>query len=206
MKYGEAALVEARGVGAAEQRRATGDLRLRDVRVDRIGRRREVVRGVAAHLVQVDDDLRVARRAPILIAPARLGLRLREPVAVHVEQVVIGAAARPRLVVLGGQRVGIGHRPRGPQLVLAMKRARPSGFCIGSISTSASRAIGVDAGSSTRGQQVIGLGERGIATRRSRCRARRASARRRPAARATRRSASEPMRACADRRGAAGRP
>ena len=32
----------------------------------------------------------------------------REPVAVEVEQIVIGATARPRFVVFGGERLGVG--------------------------------------------------------------------------------------------------
>jgi len=41
-------------------------------------------------------------------AAAGLRLRLREPVSVHVEEVVVRTAARPRLVVLGGKRLGVG--------------------------------------------------------------------------------------------------
>ena len=54
----------------------------------RLGRRREVIGVVAALLVQVDGDLRQVLEAD-LDAAARLGLRLREPVAVHVEEIVI---------------------------------------------------------------------------------------------------------------------
>ena len=123
---GPAAFVEASRVGAAKQLQR-GVLALGDVRVQRIGRRREVVGVVAALLVQVDGDLRHVLEAN-LDAAACFGLRLREPVAVHVEQVMVDAPARPRLVVLGavGRRIGRGgpsqqvleHEPRAAVGVL----------------------------------------------------------------------------------------
>ncbi len=44
---------------------------------------------------------------------SRLGLGHRQPVAVQVEVIVIGASARPGLVVLGRERVGGGLDPVG---------------------------------------------------------------------------------------------
>ena len=99
-------LVEPGGDSAAERVEPVL-LRSRKVGIHRSRRRREEVRRVTAHLVQVHRDVRV----PVEVeaqAPAGLGLRLREPVAVHVEEVVVPAAARPRLVVLGGGGLGVG--------------------------------------------------------------------------------------------------
>jgi hypothetical protein len=101
-----AALVEARGIGATEQLPA-GDLVPGDVRIDRLRRRREVIGVVAALLVEIDGDLRLELEAD-RDAAARLGLRLRKPVAIHVEEIVVAASARPRLVVLRGIRHGVG--------------------------------------------------------------------------------------------------
>ena len=78
-------------------------LPLGDLAIDRLCRRREVVSRVAAHFVQVDID----QRPPFQErgdARSGLGLSHAEPIAVHVEHRVIGAATRPRLAVLGGLR------------------------------------------------------------------------------------------------------
>ena len=158
----EAAIVEARGVGAAE-RLEPADLIGRDERVERIGRRREVVRRVAAHLVQVHDDVRevVERdRQP----PACLRLRLREPVAVHVEQVVVRSPARPRLVVLGAHAIAVGHG-RASQLVLE-EEARAAVRVLERVDEHDRLAKNrVDHRVAARGQQVVRLGQRGVRRR-----------------------------------------
>jgi len=56
--------------------------------------------------VQVDHDLRAPRAEDPPLAD-RLGLRHHDPVPVHVEEVVVAPPARPRLVVLGGGRLGV---------------------------------------------------------------------------------------------------
>ena len=158
-EVGEAALVEARGVGAAERVEPLR-LRRRDVGVDGIGRRREVVRAFATHLVQIDDDVReVVERD--LLASARLRLGPRDPVAVHVEQVVVGAATGPRLIALRGQAIAIGHG-RAARLVLEDEARAPVGVLerVDEHQRVARDLVGhriVD-----RGQQVIRLGERRI--------------------------------------------
>jgi hypothetical protein len=66
----------------------------------------EIVRRFRSHFVQVDEDRRpplAERRDP---AP-RFRLGQREPVAVEVEQIVIGAPAGPGLDMLGRQRARI---------------------------------------------------------------------------------------------------
>ena len=114
-EIGPAALVEALAVGAPEEIERR-DLALGDVGVQRVGRRSEVIGVLAALLVQVHVDVRpvVARD---LDAAAGLGLGLGEPVAIHVEQVVVRAPARPRLVVLRVVGGGIGHRRAALQVL-----------------------------------------------------------------------------------------
>ena len=84
-------------------------LRRRRVCVVRRGVWREVVRTLSAHLVEIDDHVRhplEQRRNP----SATLRLRLREPVTIQVEEVVIAPPSRPWLIVLGRQGEGIRHR------------------------------------------------------------------------------------------------
>ena len=94
------------GIGAAEFLQPRIDV-LRQVRVDRPRVGREKVRRLVAHLVEVDEDLRIPLRV-LGHARAHFALRRPGPVAVHVDQVVIEAAARPRLVVLEGVGIRIG--------------------------------------------------------------------------------------------------
>ena len=56
--------------------------------------------------MQIDDHLREPLELDLQPAE-RLRLGAREPVAVQVEQVVVAAAARPALVVLGRRRLGV---------------------------------------------------------------------------------------------------
>ena len=56
-----------------------------------------------AHLVGVDEDLRLPLQERG--DGARLLLRLQVPVAVHVEEVVVGAAAGPAFEAVGGERM-----------------------------------------------------------------------------------------------------
>ena len=158
----EAAIVEARGVGAAK-RLEPADLVRGDERVERIGRRREVVRRVAAHLVQVHDDVReVVQRD--LQAAQRFRLGLREPVAVHVEQVVIRPAAGPRLVVFGAEAIAVG-RGGASKLVLE-KKPRTAVRVLERIDQHDRLAEDrVDHRIPTGRQQVVGLGKRGVRRR-----------------------------------------
>ena len=98
----EAEAIEPARVVAAEQleRRL---LRRGDVRVRRLGVGRKEVGRLGAHLVSVDHHQRIPleQRAH---ARARLRLRQRDEVAVEIEQVVVAAAAGPRLIVLGRHR------------------------------------------------------------------------------------------------------
>ncbi len=102
----KATIVEGRADGLAKhlQRRV---LRRRGVRVARLRCRWKEVGAVAAHLVQVDHDLRQPLEQDRDTAAA-LGLCLREPVAIQIEEVMVGAAAGPGLVVFGGQAQGVG--------------------------------------------------------------------------------------------------
>ena len=108
-----APVVEDAGVGAADLG-LERPLVVGHAWVERLGGRREVVRAVDALLVEVDVDggpPAVVERQP----RARLGLRPPGPVAVEVEEVVVKAAAGPRLVVLaavGGPGLG-GRRAAG---------------------------------------------------------------------------------------------
>ena len=99
---------ECRGVGAAEDLEPLLDI-FRKIRVEWLGIRREKVRGVGAHLVKIDEDLRIPAS---IFRDARLRFLLRSPapVAVHVDQVMVEPAARPRFVMLEG--VGIRVRLR----------------------------------------------------------------------------------------------
>ena len=157
---GPAAFIEARGVGPAEELEA-GDLRCGVVRVQRVGRRREVVAVVAALLVQVDVDLRKVVEGN-LNAPARLWLRLREPVAVHVEQVVIRPPARPGFVVLRvvGRRVG---RGRLALQVLEDEAGAAVGILHRVDEHQRVAQHRVHAGVAARRQQMVGLEQRRIA-------------------------------------------
>ena len=144
---------------------------------------REVVGGIAAHLVQIDDDVRepLEHRAD---AAARLRLRLREPVAVHVEQVVVRAAAGPRLVVFRGKRVRVGDAAAWPMQVVD-DEARAPVRVLHRIDHDDRIAAGWLA---RRRRSARRAGDRlpraPRRTTKSRCRARRASARSPPEARA----------------------
>ena len=97
--------IEPAGIGFAEQLQA-GALIGRQVRVKRDCFGREVVAAVGAHLVCIDE----CDGIPLLDsidATARFGLRQDEPVAIHVEQVMVGASARPGFVVLRGQPIDV---------------------------------------------------------------------------------------------------
>ena len=98
-EVGKAELVEPARIVPADQLQRIA-LGLRYVRVVGIGFGREEVGRVRTHLVQVHKD----ERKPFLVdrdAATCLGLRQRNPVAVHVEQVVVGAPAWPWLVAFG---------------------------------------------------------------------------------------------------------
>jgi hypothetical protein len=155
----EAAVVESRGGGAAEGLEPA-DLIGRDEWVQRIGRRREVVGRVAAHLVEVDDDVREVVERDLQPA-ARLGLRLREPVAVHVEEVVIGSPARPRLVVLGAEPFAVGRR-RATELVLEEEASPAIGIFERVDEDDRLAKDRVDHRVAAGGEQVICLGEGGV--------------------------------------------
>ena len=129
--------------------------------IQRVGRRREVVAVVAALLVQVDVHLRkVLERHPD--AATRFGLRLREPVAVHVEQIVVRPSARPRLVVLGVVGCGVGVGGLTLQILEDEPRA-PVGILHRIDQHERVLEHRIHAGVTTGGQQVIRLEQRGIA-------------------------------------------
>ena len=94
-------------------------------------------------------------------AAARLGLRCGEPVAVHVEEVVVPAAARPRLVVLGGSGLGVGagrtaQGVRGQEARAAVRVLER----VDEHDRLATHEVG--AGVVLRGEQVMGQRERRI--------------------------------------------
>ena len=101
-----AALVEPAGMIAPDQG-LLRLLRIGDVRIERVSRRRKEVGAVTAHLVGVDNDDRVPFKDAGDTA-ARFGLSQSEPVAVHVKQVVVEAAGGPGFVMLGAGTVGEG--------------------------------------------------------------------------------------------------
>jgi len=91
-------------------------LRRGRMRVAGLGVGREVVGRIAAHLVEIRDHV----RHPLQHeghTPCALGLSLREPVPVQVEEIVIRPSAGPGLVVFGGGRLAVGRRG-APQEVL----------------------------------------------------------------------------------------
>ena len=65
------------------------------MRIVRVGRRVEEERAVSPHLVGIDEDLRLPAQKS-RDAGLRFALRLQIPVAVHVEEIVIDAPARPK--------------------------------------------------------------------------------------------------------------
>ncbi len=156
------ALIETGGVGAAEEVES-GDLALGDVRIERIGGRREVIGVVAALLVQVDGYFGEVL-AKHLHAASRLGLRLGEPVAVHIEEIVVRAPTRPWLVVLGVVRGGVGSHGARLQ-VLEQEAGATVGILhrIDQYQRVAQHEIHV--GVPLRGEQVIRLLQRGIRRR-----------------------------------------
>ena len=91
--------IEPAGIGLAEQFQAGALVRCQ-MRVERNGLGCEVVRGVGAHFVRVDkcDGPPLLNR---IDAATCFGLRQNEPVAVHVEQIVVRAPTRRRLIVFG---------------------------------------------------------------------------------------------------------
>ena len=130
------------------------------MRVDGFGGRRKVVGVVAALFVKVDRDLRLILERD-LDAATRLGLRLHEPITVHVEEVVIGTAAGPRLIVLGAVPGGV--RRGGEALHVLKDEARPTVGVLHRIDQHERVALDeVDALVALRREQVIGLQQRGI--------------------------------------------
>ena len=104
----EAVFVEPLRIILAEQRQARPLIR-RQVRIVRVGFRCEEIRRVRTHLVKIH----VHHRQPLaqrlhLAEDLRLGQP--DPIAIQVEQVMIGAAAGPRLIVLGRARTRIRHQ------------------------------------------------------------------------------------------------
>ena len=94
-------------------------------------------------------------------AAAALRLRLREPVAVHVEEVVIRSAARPWLVVLGCRRVRIAAGA-GAEQILEDEARPPVGVLHRIDDDDRVPQDGLDVCVVARGKQVIGLGEGGV--------------------------------------------
>jgi hypothetical protein len=155
----EPAPVELRRVGAAEHVERP-PLRLGDERIDRVGRRGEVVRRVPAHLVQVHDDLRIPlQQRPG--APLRFGLRHREVVAVHVEEVVVRPPARPGLVMLRRLRIGI-RFGRAAQQVASDEPVAAVGVLHRVDDDESLPQRQVHVGVAARRQEVIRLGQRGV--------------------------------------------
>ena len=130
------------------------------MRVVRHRLRREVVRRIAAHLVEVDEHQRV----PLLEhahSPERLGLGERDPIAVEVEEVVVGATARPSLVVLGRQPIEVWSDAVALREVL--DEAVAAIRVLGRVDQHQHvLADGVDHRVALRRQQVIGGEHRGI--------------------------------------------
>jgi hypothetical protein len=96
--------VEGGAVRRREDVEPLGEVR-RVVLVVRLARRGEVERGARPLLVQVDRHV----RPPLHVrphAPARLGVRLDEPVAIEVEVVVRRARPRPRARIVERPRLG----------------------------------------------------------------------------------------------------
>ena len=159
---GPASLVEPRGVGPAKEVPRCR-LALRVVRVERFGGRREVVGVVTALLVEVHGDLRLVLKRNCNPA-SRFGLRLCKPVAVHIEQVVIRTAARPRLVMFSAvwRRVGSG----GPALHVLKDEPGSTVGVLHRVDQDERVALyGVDALVALRRQQVIRLHQRRICRR-----------------------------------------
>jgi hypothetical protein len=110
--------------------------------------------------MKIDDDVRVPlehRGDP----PPRLGLGLREPVAVHVEQVMVRPPAGPPLVVLGGNRIGIG-RCRGAQQVVGDETGTAVRVLHRIDHDDRVATHQIDIAVALRRQQVIRHGERGV--------------------------------------------
>ena len=158
----EAALVETLGVRLAEG----GEPRVlsrRDVRVLRLRGGREVVRGLSAHLVKVHHHVRIPLQVDAH-APHRLRLGKGEPVAVHVEQVVVRAAAGPGLVALRGHRVGVGHG--GAADVVLGEEPCAAVWVLERIDEDDGLAEDrVDRGIALGGEEMVGLGEGGVRRR-----------------------------------------
>ena len=84
----------------------------RDQLEDRVGRRVEVILAVRAHLVGIDRD--VGLPAQVGRDPgAGLDLGLKEPIAVHVEEVMVESAARPTAALVRRQAARDRGRRRG---------------------------------------------------------------------------------------------
>ncbi len=162
IEIGEAPLIEAPGVVLPEEREPVG-LRLRHMRIAGIGRGREIIGRIAAHLVQIDDDV----RHPVEQHPhaaAALGLGLREPVAIEVEEIMVRPAARPRLVVFGGGGLVVG-RGRLPEQVLEDESRAPIRVLHRIDEHDRFAADDVDIGIVLRREQMICLGHGGLARR-----------------------------------------
>ena len=151
----------ARGVEARGDRAPEGLvpllLRPGDVRVERLRGRREEVRRVAAHLVQVHRHVRVpVQEQPQPAACFRLGLG--EPVAVHVEEVVVRPATRPPLVVLRRRGLRVG-RSAAAEAVGGQKPGSPVGVLQGVDEHEGLAPHEVRSRVLLRGQEVVGQGQ-----------------------------------------------
>ena len=132
--------------------------------VPRIGGRRrgrEEVGRVPAHLVEIHHDLGPEFEEDVHLA-ARLGLTLDEEVPVQVEQVVVPPAARPRLVVLGGDPDFVGPPGLGNP-VLVHEAVAPVGILHGVDEDEGFRENQFDVRISLGREQVVGLGHGGAA-------------------------------------------
>ncbi len=140
-----------------------GALARRDVRVVGVCRRREVIGLVAAHLMAVDIDNRMPfQHAGDLALSFRLGHR--EPIAVHVEQIVVVAPARPGLVMLGSIAVALRfHAERGLERV--DEPVPPVGVLARIDDDNHIVQNGLDQRIILRSQQVVGQEQRTVAGR-----------------------------------------
>ena len=146
-------------------------LRRRDVRVVRPRFRGEVVRRVATHFVEIDEDL----REPLLVCAcvtSGLGLSQREPVTVQVEIIMIGASSRPGLVVLGCGGMSRGSDPFGDAKVVD-ETVTPVRVLRGHEDDETVLKDGVDDVVVLCGEEVVGQCRGSRRETRSRCRGRR---------------------------------
>ena len=102
----EAELIEIFGVALADIDLVVA-LPFGHVGVEGVGGRGEVVAGVSAHFVEIHHHLRMPFEHGG-DAAFGFGLGHGDPVAVHVEEVMVGATAGPGFGVFSGERVGVG--------------------------------------------------------------------------------------------------